>query len=211
MARRKKEPRSVHREAIAAAASRLFEKNGIAATSMDDVAKAAGYSKATLYVYYKNKEEIVSVLVMESMQKLYDSVAAALEQQKTTKERYQMICRGLVQYQQEYPLYFGMLLDHIRIPSEGLDCPPEEVEIWTVGEKINEKLAEFLQEGVRSGDLRADLPILPTILSFWGMLSGVIQLAAKKEAYLQETTGLPPEQFRKESFALLYRSIEAVR
>jgi len=148
---------------------------------------------------------------MESMQKLYDSVAAALEQQKTTKERYQMICRGLVQYQQEYPLYFGMLLDHIRIPSEGLDCPPEEVEIWTVGEKINEKLAEFLQEGVRSGDLRADLPILPTILSFWGMLSGVIQLAAKKEAYLQETTGLPPEQFRKESFALLYRSIEAVR
>ena len=43
MARRKKEPRSVHREAIAAAASQLFEKKGIAATSMDDVAKAAGY------------------------------------------------------------------------------------------------------------------------------------------------------------------------
>lgn len=37
---------------------------GIAATSMDDIAKAAGYSKATLYVYFENKEEIVGILVL---------------------------------------------------------------------------------------------------------------------------------------------------
>ena len=49
MARRKKEPRSVHREKIASAASVLFMDKGIVATSMDDIAKAAGYSKATLY------------------------------------------------------------------------------------------------------------------------------------------------------------------
>ena len=56
MARRKKEPRSVHREKIASAASVLFMDKGIVATSMDDIAKAAGYSKATLYVYFENKE-----------------------------------------------------------------------------------------------------------------------------------------------------------
>ena len=50
MARRKKEPKSVHREKIASAASVLFMDKGIAATSMDDIAKAAGYSKATLDV-----------------------------------------------------------------------------------------------------------------------------------------------------------------
>ena len=33
----------------------LFMEKGIAATSMDDIAKAAGYSKATLYVYFENK------------------------------------------------------------------------------------------------------------------------------------------------------------
>ena len=47
MGRRKKEPKSVHREKIATAASALFMEKGIAATSMDDIAKAAGYSKAT--------------------------------------------------------------------------------------------------------------------------------------------------------------------
>ena len=44
MARRKKEPKIVHREKIASAASALFMNKGIAATSMDDIAKAAGYS-----------------------------------------------------------------------------------------------------------------------------------------------------------------------
>ena len=63
MGRRKKEPRNVHRENIVSAASVLFMENGIAAASMDDIAKAAGYSKATLYVYFENKEEIVSILV----------------------------------------------------------------------------------------------------------------------------------------------------
>lgn len=59
MGRRKKEPKFVHREKIASAAQRLFMEKGIEAASMDDIAKAAGYSKATLYVYFKNKEEIV--------------------------------------------------------------------------------------------------------------------------------------------------------
>ena len=44
MGRRKKEPRSVHRENIVSAASALFMEKGIAAASMDDIAKAAGYS-----------------------------------------------------------------------------------------------------------------------------------------------------------------------
>ena len=85
MGRRKKEPRSVHRENIVSAASALFMEKGIAATSMDDIAKAAGYSKATLYVYFENKEEIVGILVLNSMQKLYDYISAALAQHESAE------------------------------------------------------------------------------------------------------------------------------
>ena len=64
MARRKKEPKSVHRENIAAAASALFMEKGTTATSMNDIAKAAGYSKATLYVYFEDKEEIIGLTLL---------------------------------------------------------------------------------------------------------------------------------------------------
>lgn len=207
MGRRKKEPRHVHREHIARAASALFTQKGIAAVSMDDIARAAGYSKATLYVYFKNKEEIVSLLVLESMNMLYHSICQALAQQQTTQARYEEICRSLVRYEEEFPFYFQMLLDHINIDFEGRDYLPEEEETYQTGEEINQKLLVFLQSGMQSGDLRADLEPLPVIFHFWGMLSGLILLASKKEDYINRTMGLSKTEFLEHGFQMLYHSI----
>lgn len=209
MGRRKKEPRNVHRENIASAASDLFMEKGIAATSMDDIAKAAGYSKATLYVYFENKEEIVGILVLGSMKKLYDYIASALAQQESTKSRYELICRGLVRYQEEFPFYFDMVLSKINIDFESRDYLPEEKETYLVGEEINEKLRDFLTAGMENGELRDDLEIMPAIFNFWGMLSGMIQLAANKEAYIEKAMGLSKGQFLDYGFSMLYRSIAA--
>ncbi|MCI8507854.1 MAG: TetR/AcrR family transcriptional regulator [Lachnospiraceae bacterium] len=208
MARRKKEPKSVHRENIAAAASALFMEKGITATSMNDIAKTAGYSKATLYVYFENKEEIIGFLVLDSMKKLYSYITSALEQQEATKTRYDMICRGLVLYQEEFPFYFKMVLDKINIDFESRKFLPEEKETYLIGEEINKKIKDFLISGMKKGDLYDDLEIMPTIFHFWGMLSGLIQLAANKEEYIEKTMHLSKNQFLEYGFDMLYRSIE---
>ena len=207
MGRRKKEPKSVHREKIASAASVLFMEKGITATSMDDIAKAAGYSKATLYVYFENKEEIVGILVLNSMKKLYNYIVSALEQQETTKERYNSICHGLVQYQEEFPFYFRLVLDKINIDFESCDYLPEEKETYQIGEDINEKIREFLISGMEKGDLRNDLKILPAIFNFWGMLSGLIQFAANKKEYIKKTMKLSKTKFLEYGFHMLYCSV----
>lgn len=207
MGRRKKEPRSVHRENIVSAASVLFMERGIAATSMDDIAKAAGYSKATLYVYFENKEEIVGILVLNSMKKLDDYISSALIQHEATKARYDFICRRLVQYQEEFPFYFKMVLDKINIDFESKNYLPEEKETYQIGEEINEKIKNFLLSGMEKGDLRSDLEIMPAILNFWGMLSGIIQLAANKEEYIKKSMGLSKIKFLEYGFSLVYHSI----
>lgn len=207
MGRRKKEPRSVHRENIASAASQLFLEKGIAAASMDDIAKAAGYSKATLYVYFENKEEIVGLLVLQSMQKLYDCISSALVQQETTRARYDLICRSLVEYQEEFPFYFKMVLDKINIDFENHNYLPEEKETYQIGEKINAKIKDFLLSSMELGDLRRDLEILPAIFNFWGMLSGIIQLAVNKEEYIKKSMNLSKEQFLEYGFSLVYNAI----
>lgn len=207
MGRRKKEPRSVHRENIVSAASTLFMEKGIAATSMDDIAKAAGYSKATLYVYFENKEEIVGILVLDSMKKLYNYISSALTQHESTEARYNFICQGLVQYQEEFPFYFKMVLDKINIDFESGEYLPEEKETYQIGEEINEKLKDFLLCGMEKGDLRGDLEIMPAIFNFWGMLSGIIQLAVNKEEYINKSMGLSKKQFLEYGFSLIYHSI----
>lgn len=207
MGRRKKEPKSVHRENIASAASVLFMEKGIVATSMDEIAKKAGYSKATLYVYFENKEEIVGLLVLNSMKKLYDYISSALEEQETTKARYDLICNSLVKYQEEFPFYFKMALDKINIDFKSRNYLPEEKETYQVGEDINEKLKDFLISGIRKGDLKNNLEIIPTIFNFWGMLSGIIQLATNKEEYIKSAMGLSKNQFLEYGFNMLYCSI----
>lgn len=208
MGRRKKEPPSVHRDSIAAAASRLFLEKGITSTSMDDIARESGYSKATLYVYFENKEEIIGILVLKSMQKLYDFLSAALQQGESTKAKYDLICNALVQYQEEFPLYFKMVLDKINIDFESRDYLEEEKETYQVGEAINSRLKEFLTAGINVGDLRKDLELMPAIFHFWGMLSGMIQLAEKKEEYIQNTMKITKKQFLQYGFDMLYRSVK---
>lgn len=209
MGRRKKEPRSAHREHIASAASALFEARGIASTSMDDIAKAAGYSKATLYVYFASKEEIVSVLVLDSMKKLCACIISALQNKTSTRAKYDLICRELTRYQEEYPFYFHMTLETIRVDFEAEEPFPEEEESCRVGEEINEMLKAFLLSGIERGDLRRDIEPVPTAFSCWGMLSGLILLAANKKEYIQMAMGLTPEEFRQHGFDMLYQTIES--
>lgn len=207
MGRRKKEPRSVHRENIAAAAATLFMEKGISQTSMDDIAKAAGYSKATLYVYFESKEEIVSVLVLDSMKRLCSYLFSAIQQQESTREKYDLICQELVRYQEEYPFYFKMTLEKINIQFEDQNAYPEEKETFQVGEEINEMIKSVLLSGMERGDLRTDLEVAPTSFSCWGMLAGLIQLAASKEEYIKQSMGLSKEQFLQYGFDMLYQSI----
>jgi AcrR family transcriptional regulator len=60
--RRRKEARP---EEILVAALELFTEKGFSATRMLDVAKNAGISKGTLYLYFENKEAIFRAVVQE--------------------------------------------------------------------------------------------------------------------------------------------------
>src|SRR5215470_9449538 len=45
-------------EEISAAALQVFARRGLHQTTLDDVAKEAGISKGTIYLYFKNKEDL---------------------------------------------------------------------------------------------------------------------------------------------------------
>lgn len=207
MARRKKEPQNVHRKNIATVAEQLFLKKGIENTSMNDIAKEAGYSKATLYVYFKNKEELVGMLVLESMKKLYEYISIALKQGQDTRQRFYKICYAMLQYQEEFPFYFQLVLETINIDFDSETFLPEEKETFIIGERINQLLTDFLQEGILCGEIRPEIELLSTILTFWGMIHGLLEFTANKEAYVMQRLGKSKTDFLAYGFDMFYRSI----
>ena len=66
---------------LLAAALDLFVERGFAATRLDDVAKLAGVSKGTLYLYFTSKEELFKAVVREN-------VLPVLSEAEDTIERY---------------------------------------------------------------------------------------------------------------------------
>ena len=62
------------REAILAGAAELFAHRGYQGTSMQDVAKACGLSKATLYHYYRDKDEMLASIADEHVSGLVELV-----------------------------------------------------------------------------------------------------------------------------------------
>ena len=64
-------PRKRRKEArpseLAAAALTLFVEKGFAATRLEDVAKVAGVSKGTLYLYFDSKEALFKSVIQEGV------------------------------------------------------------------------------------------------------------------------------------------------
>lgn len=69
--------RAVSREAVLRAARSLFVAQGYLATSVDDIARKAGYSKGGVYFYFLDKSQILHELLVQSCA-LYAEIVATL-------------------------------------------------------------------------------------------------------------------------------------
>lgn len=60
-------------------AKRVFMERGYEAASMNDVTRAAGVSKGTIYVYFENKEDLFGSMIERERQRLTERVGHALD------------------------------------------------------------------------------------------------------------------------------------
>jgi len=66
------------REAILRTATEVFHETGFDRASMSDICTRVAYSKATVYAYFKSKEELLVAIALEAAEAESDTVRAAL-------------------------------------------------------------------------------------------------------------------------------------
>ncbi len=221
MARKKEIDLDVRNKAwIAGIAKKLFLEYGYEKTLMNDIAREADISKSTLYIYFKNKEEIRDYISLEAMQYLYDELKRNVVIEGTDlKTRYMMICRVLVEFKKSYPLSFQLIVEEIRVDDEALQNNEVLRKIYETGEQINQLIySDFLTEmpstslRTNSQDTCESAKKLIMIMEQWGSIYGIITLADNKEAYLLKNFGVTKEVFLQNSFEHLFlnfsRSVE---
>jgi AcrR family transcriptional regulator len=74
-------------EKIKEAAQRVFMKKGYAATRTRDIADAAGINLALLNYYFRSKEKLFELIMLEKLEKFFGSVAPVLNNPETTLDQ----------------------------------------------------------------------------------------------------------------------------
>jgi AcrR family transcriptional regulator len=67
------------REQILDGAKRVFMDQGFEAASMNDITRAAGVSKGTIYVYFENKEDLFGDMIERERRRLTETVRHVLD------------------------------------------------------------------------------------------------------------------------------------
>ena len=187
MARRNKEPISTHRKNITTAASQLFLEKGVEKTTVDEIAKAAGYSKATLYVYFENKEEIFFDLVYQHMSNLHKVVSDIISQNVKSKDEwidnYLKICFYVRNICRDYPIYFEGMISDINVDVTSETTPNVYKSIYNLGLMLNKSVKNLITQGINIGYLNADINADETMIFVWSSLSGIVRMSVQKKSY----------------------------
>jgi AcrR family transcriptional regulator len=107
------------RRLIVQTAVKLFSEQPFNKVRLDDVAEAAGVGKGTVYIYFKNKEELYYSLVYEGLAESVERLRGLLAQPgQSFADKIRATVRELVQYGVRYPQYFEILRT-VGIPDAG--------------------------------------------------------------------------------------------
>lgn len=98
-----------HRKTLLDAADRLLMQYGYDGMNMNMLAKEAGYSKATVYVYLESKDEIVRLLSIERLKLLRKEFAVILKNGDTKDDMFEAIGSVLDEFSSEDKTYFDFI------------------------------------------------------------------------------------------------------
>lgn len=141
------------RQRLEAAAARLFREKGFAGTSIRELAKDVGMESASLYYYFKSKEELLYAISVEALEEVITAVQPLIESEATGRDA----CRNLISTHMSLMLkdrnkHTAMLLE-LRALS-----PRRRRKIIVLRDQYESLVLSILQRAQNHGYLRDDLP-----------------------------------------------------
>lgn len=146
--------RSFMETTIARAAKAVFAEWGYQRATLEEIAHRAGMSKATIYIYYKNKDNLFLQVVEELVNATTAATAQAAEEPKEPLEKLYSIVRNKMEFYEQERDFFRIYLSE----KNGLEVAPKDPHKRALREMYLQEVRVFdkiLQQGIETGALRA--------------------------------------------------------
>ena len=157
------------RREIARTAAELFDSAGYPRTTMEDIAKAVGVGKSTLYHYFSSKDEILFWIHEEFIDHLIGRHEKRLEAQLTPGVLLLEVMADILELMQTHRGHVRVFFEHHReLPSERRDS------ILVKRRHYEAMVEDIFVNGMKSGEFRDTDPKLISLAMF-GMCNWAYQ------------------------------------
>ncbi len=199
---RKEREKERRRQQIIVAAKRVFSDKGFNKATMEDIAKEAELSPGTLYLYFKNKEELYASLSLRILQYLHIRVSHVhKEPEINPADKLDALMAAMYDVYDFDPLIIINMF-HLQ-SSETLKNLSDELlqEIKDLSKKSIGAIANIFKEGMDAGVFVRHHPNALADI-FWSLFSGVVlweaskKIVNEKKDYLKETLKTAFEIFK---------------
>lgn len=185
------------RQAILSAAEHLFAERGFAATTMEGIARQAGVSVATVYLYFPSKAAVVAALA-EAIVASPDLSVEQVELESIPIEQMRLGAR-IIRHLNERSWLVADILRSAHGRDETL------AQIWTVWQQRHlDAIQRALQALADRGGLRPGLEISKAVDIFYALASTDVYRALVRER------GWSPQQYEVWLFELGCRELLAI-
>ena len=135
-------------------AVKLFAAKGFHETTMAQIAEASGFSIGSLYHFFRGKEELYSVMVMEKVRMMYDEIMGSVSREPSIHGKIKALVRSHFAYVEHHIDFYRLLVGHESgLRSEGLKKLRDS--ILDEHRKHVGWIEALLREGIRQQVLRA--------------------------------------------------------
>jgi AcrR family transcriptional regulator len=168
----REEARGTYREAIIAAAERVFTRAGFYTTRMADIAREAGVGVGTLYNYFESKELIFSEIVATKHGEFKSAVEGAAVAEDAL-ERLRQIVRGSLECLDEHGGLYAVFMERGAVGESDVErlVSAKAAKGYT---EFLELLEKTLRAAVRAKQIRSDVDPRLLVSALSGAMNGAV-------------------------------------
>jgi TetR/AcrR family transcriptional regulator len=189
---RKEREREQRKLAILAAAHKEFAANGVENTSMDRIAQAAELAKGTLYLYFKNRDEILLALVTNAFMDVANNIERIVEQEKSPVEMLLECVEMFWRFANRDDVLMHSVAKFDSKDFERFDQGEMKCAMIEVNKRIVHLISSILQKGIDQKIFSIHEPLATVVIQ--------LMIAMKGSMILLRSGMMPPDLMPKDQY-----------
>ena len=179
---RKEFERNTRKKLILNSALEVFKSKGIENATMDEIALEADFGKATLYYYFKSKEEIFNTILVNGWTTLLDSIEDIVLEKHTPRKKFIKIIKRIIELvnadRPQYEFLFFAPLAH-----QSKDEVEPEWKSFQV--KLTNTIHKIIEAGIEAGEF-PQIDSQLTLKALGYIFHGMILMGKDREDITEE-------------------------